>query len=120
MLLLDLPCSSTGVLKRTPQIAINTKQNDLEKINKLQKLIIKNTKNLLKPDGLCILSVCSLAGKESTELVDFAVKEIGYQVDEELLGLYSKDFKRKKQGVYFIAENYEGDGFFVTALRPQT
>ena len=64
--LLDAPCSATGVGSRRPDVL--QKSPDLKDITKLQKELISHVvENLLRPGGVMVYATCSLLKSESEE-----------------------------------------------------
>ncbi len=71
-ILLDVPCSATGVIRRHPDIKILRQAEDLEKLVTLQRDILREVWPLLKTGGVMVYSTCSLFRAEnSAQLADF-------------------------------------------------
>ncbi|MBR7888148.1 16S rRNA (cytosine(967)-C(5))-methyltransferase RsmB [Marinomonas sp. A79] len=66
-ILLDVPCSATGVIRRNPDIKINRKPADIEELVAIQKTIIKNVWSTLKPGGFMLYATCSLMPEENEQ-----------------------------------------------------
>ena len=62
--LLDAPCSSTGTLRRHPDVAYLKSQDDVEKLSQLQTRLLDSASRVLKPGGVLVYSVCSLQSEE--------------------------------------------------------
>lgn len=73
-ILLDAPCSGYGVVQRKPDILINTKQENLDQLIKLQQGLIDQALKMLKKGGTLIYSTCTLNKKENDMQVDYALK----------------------------------------------
>ena len=65
-ILLDVPCSNTGVLRRRVDARWRLQADDLKKLIKLQGQIIDNALPCLKPGGRLIYSTCSIDPEENT------------------------------------------------------
>lgn len=63
-ILLDAPCSSTGTLRRHPDVAYLKSPADVEKLSALQARLLDHATMILKPGGLLVYSVCSLQPEE--------------------------------------------------------
>ncbi|MEX0583133.1 MAG: RsmB/NOP family class I SAM-dependent RNA methyltransferase, partial [Sneathiella sp.] len=63
-ILLDAPCSSTGTLRRHPDVAYLKSQADVETLTQLQSQLLDATSQMLKPGGRLLYSVCSLQAEE--------------------------------------------------------
>ena len=61
--LLDAPCSSTGTIRRHPDIA-------WLKLADLQRRLLDNTVNLLKPGGILVFCTCSLEPDEGVDQIE--------------------------------------------------
>ena len=64
VILIDAPCSSTGTIRKNPDILLRTHQNDINNIIETQKKILSNASKLLKKNGLLMYVVCSLEKAE--------------------------------------------------------
>jgi 16S rRNA (cytosine967-C5)-methyltransferase len=62
--LLDAPCSSTGTIRRHPDIAWLRQEADLAALTALQKRLLQKAASLLKPGGTLIYCTCSLEPEE--------------------------------------------------------
>ena len=68
-ILLDAPCSSTGVIRRHPDIKLLKKPKDISQITKTQSLILGNLWGLLKPGGLLLYATCSVLKDENVHQI---------------------------------------------------
>lgn len=64
-LLLDVPCSGIGVLKRNPDAKWKLSPDFLEKVRELQHHILRDYCDMLKPGGLMVYSTCSILPSEN-------------------------------------------------------
>ncbi len=62
--LLDAPCSSTGTIRRHPDVARSKTQEDVAKLAALQQRLLDNAVSLVRPGGLIVYSTCSLQPEE--------------------------------------------------------
>ena len=81
-LLLDVPCSGLGVLKRNPDAKWKLSMSFIEKIKELQQKIITDYSMMVKPGGLMVYSTCSLLSSENEKQVQIF---LGKKPDFELL-----------------------------------
>ena len=63
-ILLDAPCSSTGTLRRHPDVAYLKSQADVDKLTELQSRLLDAAARMLEPHGQLVYSVCSLQPEE--------------------------------------------------------
>ena len=83
-ILLDAPCSGTGVIRRHPDIKWLRKESDIDTLKVLQQQILKNIWSLLKPGGTLLYATCSILPEENSEQIkDFISK----QADAELISI---------------------------------
>jgi 16S rRNA (cytosine967-C5)-methyltransferase len=80
-LLLDVPCSGTGVIKRNPDAKWKLSAEVIERTKALQKSILKNSSPLLKSGGLMVYSTCSILPSENREQIDHFLNEHNHQFE---------------------------------------
>ena len=68
-ILLDVPCSNTGVLRRRVDVRWRLYENFATHLTKQQRAILESTARLLKPGGVLVYSTCSIEAEENSELV---------------------------------------------------
>lgn len=74
-LLLDVPCSGSGVIKRNPDTKWKSDKNVIEKTKALQYSILKNYSNMVKPGGFLVYSTCSVFPSENQNQVRRFIEE---------------------------------------------
>jgi 16S rRNA (cytosine967-C5)-methyltransferase len=89
--LLDAPCSSTGTIRRHPDIPYTKSPKDIEALAGLQTRLLDNAAKLVKPGGRLVYSTCSLEPEEGeAQIAAFLVRNdaLGLQAlePEELFG----------------------------------
>ncbi len=83
-ILLDVPCSATGVIRRHPDIRWLRKKTDIAPLTALQQQILQCAWRLLKPGGTLLYATCSVLPAENSEqLAQF----LAQQNDASLLPL---------------------------------
>jgi 16S rRNA (cytosine967-C5)-methyltransferase len=74
--LLDAPCSSTGTIRRHPDIAWGKQPDDIATLAGLQRALLARAAELVKPGGLLVYCTCSLEPEEGVEIVgDFLARD---------------------------------------------
>ncbi|SBS24841.1 Ribosomal RNA small subunit methyltransferase B [Marinomonas spartinae] len=68
-ILLDVPCSATGVIRRNPDIKISRKPADIDELSAIQKHIIEQVWQTLKPSGYLLYATCSLMPEENEQQI---------------------------------------------------
>ncbi|MBS1636097.1 MAG: RsmB/NOP family class I SAM-dependent RNA methyltransferase [Bacteroidetes bacterium] len=74
-LLLDVPCSGLGVIKRNPDAKWKLSAEFIEKTKTLQQTILTEYSAMLKPGGLMVYSTCSILPGENRQQVDTFLKD---------------------------------------------
>jgi len=69
-ILVDAPCSGTGTLARNPEIKWRLREQDLERFTSMQKAILRNALDHLKPGGRLVYATCSLEREEKEDVVE--------------------------------------------------
>ncbi|MEH6911890.1 MAG: 16S rRNA (cytosine(967)-C(5))-methyltransferase RsmB [Oceanicoccus sp.] len=68
-ILLDAPCSATGVIRRNPDIKLHRQPSDIVKLAKLQRKILDALWQTLKPNGRLVYATCSILPDENEKIV---------------------------------------------------
>jgi 16S rRNA (cytosine967-C5)-methyltransferase len=85
-ILLDVPCSNTGVLAKRVEARYRIKPKAIKELTKIQSELLKTTAQMLKPQGKICYSTCSIQKAENTELVRaFLIKNPNFELQSELL-----------------------------------
>ncbi|CAG1001420.1 Ribosomal RNA small subunit methyltransferase B [Rhizobiaceae bacterium] len=66
--LLDAPCSSTGTVRRHPDVTWTKGPGDIAKLADLQRRLLERAVGMVKPGGLIVFSNCSLDPEEGEDL----------------------------------------------------
>lgn len=100
-LLLDVPCSGLGVLKRNPDAKWKLSMDFIEKVTELQQHILNDYCSMVKKGGMLVYSTCSLMPSENEK-----------QVEKFLSG--NANFSLVEQKHIWPSEGY--DGFYMARL----
>jgi 16S rRNA (cytosine967-C5)-methyltransferase len=68
-ILLDAPCSATGVIRRNPDIKLHRTPADITQLAKLQLKLLEALWPTLKPGGLLLYATCSVLPEENEKVV---------------------------------------------------
>lgn len=117
-ILLDVPCSGLGVLRRKPEKVYNISISDIKAIKKIQKKILENNIKYLKIGGEIVYSTCTITKNENTNNIkSFLEKHQNFEVVETYIPegvIYNKD---ELGGVYISYKNEYLDGFYIIKLK---
>jgi 16S rRNA (cytosine967-C5)-methyltransferase len=70
--LLDVPCSATGVIRRHPDIKLLRRADDIPRLMTLQQQMLRQAWRLLAPGGLLLYATCSVfKGENEQQLAEF-------------------------------------------------
>ena len=69
-ILLDVPCSNTGVIRRRVDVRWRLQAPDIDKIAITQRKILENAAACVKPGGRLVYSTCSIENEENQGQVD--------------------------------------------------
>ncbi len=83
-ILLDVPCSNTGVLRRRPDARWRFSENRLRKLVGVQARMLNACSRLLTPDGALVYSTCSLQFEENHGQVErWVTQNPDFKIDAE-------------------------------------
>ena len=100
-ILLDVPCSNTGVLAKRIEARYRLKPKAIKELTKTQAELLIKAAAMIKPGGKICYSTCSIQKAENNELVkDFLQKNRGFKLDSEQLILPSTDDGLDHDGGY--------------------
>ncbi len=81
--LLDAPCTGTGVLSKRADLRWNRTEQDLEDLIKLQEELLEEAGNMVKKGGRLVYSTCSLEPEENWDQIQkFLEKYDNYELDD--------------------------------------
>lgn len=91
-ILLDVPCSNSGVLRRRIDARWRLRVEDIEALTKIQEQILTNALPCLKDGGRIVYSTCSIDPEENRELIDaFLLKNKDWKLENEQVALPFRD-----------------------------
>lgn len=69
--LLDAPCTGTGVLNKRPDLRHHKSLGDIGKLVTLQRQLLENAAQLVCPGGVLVYSTCSIEPEENRENMEW-------------------------------------------------
>lgn len=112
-ILLDAPCSGTGVIRRHPDIKLLRKPKDVEFLTQVQDQLLHRLWQTLKPGGTLLYATCSLLQRENSERV---IAFLQRQADARLVELQLTGDARVEVGVQWLPKPGGHDGFYFALL----
>ncbi|MCK4241876.1 MAG: 16S rRNA (cytosine(967)-C(5))-methyltransferase RsmB, partial [Candidatus Atribacteria bacterium] len=122
--LVDVPCSGLGVLRRKPDLKWQTfNLKRFQELSKLQGEILSVASNYVKVGGRLIYSTCSTEPEENEEVVgkfldknhNFELEDLSDFIKERRLKVYKSNQKKFFQ-IYLGLSNLDLDGFFMSKM----
>lgn len=90
--LLDVPCSGLGVLRRNPDAKWKLRPETIDELRLTQKEILESYSRCLKPGGLLVYATCSILPSENQEQVGaFLQRDPRWQLQRELIRMPGED-----------------------------
>ena len=129
--LLDAPCSGTGVIAKDPSVKTNKTEKDFMQLPHLQKQLllcaIDSVDHTSKTGGYIVYSTCSVSIEENEQVVQYGLKKrpnvklvetgLTFGVDG-FVNYMGKQFDAKmKMTKRFYPHAYNVDGFFVSKFK---
>jgi 16S rRNA (cytosine967-C5)-methyltransferase len=123
--LVDAPCSGTGTYRRNPDLKWRFGEEELKRLNEIQKSVIRSAAKMLKSGGRLVYATCSLLHEENQGVIEEFLAE---NPDFELLnawdilahqGVEVLEFQKTRFGNYFVMlpQLNQTDGFFGAVLQ---
>ncbi len=112
-ILLDAPCSATGVIRRHPDIKLLRKPKDISVLVALQKDILNNLWTMLKPGGILLYATCSVLKNENETQIAQFLQNHSDAIEEKIMLDWGLKTTHGKQQI----PCYEFDGFYYAILK---
>lgn len=117
-ILLDAPCSATGVIRRHPDIKLTRQADDIAALATLQGELLDTMWSTLEVGGILLYATCSTLPTENTEVIEaFLARtpgarelDIGGQLGQPPAGL------KQPHGRQLLAQEGGHDGFYYAKL----
>ncbi|MGD8498003.1 MAG: 16S rRNA (cytosine(967)-C(5))-methyltransferase RsmB [Chromatiales bacterium] len=114
-ILLDAPCSATGVIRRHPDIKLHRRADDLTALQARQDALLSALWPLLKPSGMLLYVTCSILPRENVQRVSAFVAQ---QADAVELRIEPTDWGRGcERGRQILPGEAGMDGFYFARIQ---
>lgn len=117
-ILLDAPCSATGIYRRHPDVLHLKGARDLAPLTLLQAALLRRAALWLKPGGTLVYATCSLDPREGERIAERVIAGLARDLihpDEVPAGVTAEGFVRTLPGQ--LADAGGLDGFFIARFR---
>ena len=116
-ILLDAPCSGTGVIRRHPDIKWLRKATDIDTLILLQQQILTKIWTLLKPGGTLLYATCSILPEENKNQIE---RFLTNNPNAELLTIEQTTIKTTELGWQILPNDNNMDGFYYAKLQKKS
>jgi 16S rRNA (cytosine967-C5)-methyltransferase len=113
-ILLDAPCSATGVIRRHPDIKYCRQLNDVEKLAEQQGLLLSALWPLLNPGGYLLYVTCSIIPTENVRVLENFLSE---HTDALNTHFVLADGTQQSIGTQILPGQNNLDGFYYACLQ---
>jgi len=117
-ILLDAPCSATGVIRRHPDIKLLRKPEQIKSVAETQFSLLTKLWACLKPGGLLLYTTCSLLRQENEETIKRFLDSTDSAKYEAIAADWGVECAFGRQ--LLPGTNSGPDGFFYAVLRKET
>ena len=120
-ILVDVPCSGYGVIRKKPEILYSKNKENIEELAKLQLEILNSAADILKDGGELIYSTCTITDEENTNNIkkfledrkEFRVEKLylpeNVLGDFDSLGGFCINYKEKIMDNFYIIKLKKGE-----------
>lgn len=123
-ILIDAPCSGTGVLNRRSDLRHRRKPEDIASLSKLQYELLDNADRLLKPGGVLVYATCAVEPEENEQVIDkFVASHPDYRFDDltpyfpkELVQKHDLEYRLRTGKLQILPSMSNLSGFFIARL----
>ena len=119
-ILLDVPCSGLGIIRRKPDIKYKKGLTDVKELCEIQKNILNICSKYLKIEGELVYSTCTIDPKENEEMVrEFLREHPDFRfVSGANVHMNERLQRELEKGYYTLMPDVDGcDGFFICKMK---
>lgn len=82
VVILDVPCSGLGVIGKKRDIKYHVSKEGMDSLVQLQKKIVENSWQYVKPGGILLYSTCTIHRAENEEMVKWILDRLPFEADD--------------------------------------
>ena len=112
-ILLDAPCSATGVIRRHPDIKCLRRPDDIAGLQEQQRSLLTRLWSKLKPKGKLLYATCSILPQENEQQIAAFIEQTD---DAEVQAIEGKWGRALPYGRQILPNEYAMDGFYYALL----
>jgi 16S rRNA (cytosine967-C5)-methyltransferase len=126
IVLVDVPCSGLGLLRRKPDIRLTANFERIMSLLPLQAEILQKTALFVRPGGALVYCTCTINPDENDGQVDmflasdnrFVSEGFASQLPQKLTEVNQRHFASAEKGRLLLLPDEDGcDGFFIAKMR---
>jgi len=115
--LLDAPCTGTGILHRHPEARWIKNPEDIEKLADLQKRLLNSAASVVAPGGILVYSTCSIEPEENQMQVENFLKTHPEFVLDQIPDSIPAKFVDDSGYLFISPYEHDMDGMFGARLK---
>lgn len=115
-ILIDAPCSATGVLRRRPDVRLHRRESDISAMHDQQRRILAALWPLLAPGGKLVYITCSMLRAENETIVS---ELLAAQADAHVVEFTLPVGQAARVGWQILPGDGDLDGMYYAVLRKQ-
>jgi len=116
-ILLDVPCSGSGTLRRRPDLRWRMNEGEIRALSTLQLRLLENAASLLQVGGRLVYSTCSIEPEENEEVVRRFLSSRQDFVLDPIPDRFAKELVRDGHYLGTLPHVHGTDGIFACTLR---
>ena len=113
-ILLDAPCSASGVIRRHPDIKLLRKDSDIDKLSKIQGELLEKVWKTLRKGSMLIYATCSVLPQENDQVV---AQFLATNNDASMINIEADWGIATDYGRQIFPSAKGGDGFYYSRLK---
>ena len=113
-ILLDAPCSGSGVIRRHPDIKLLRRASDIEQLAGQQLRLLQALWPLLNEGGKLLYATCSILPQENENIIHRFLSEEGTAMELDINVHYGQS---RQHGIQILPGEHQMDGFFYACLQ---
>lgn len=115
-ILLDAPCSATGVIRRHPDIKVLRRASDIAALQQQQADLLNKLWSILRPGGKLLYATCSILPEENSRQVEAFLREHPDALHQPLTAGWGRE---QPAGRQILPGEQAMDGFYYALLLKQ-
>ena len=117
-ILIDAPCSASGVIRRHPDIKTLRRESDIEQLMAMQASILSAAWQMLKPDGELLYVTCSVFKDENQNQISRFIEVNASGENDAIEVKINADWgKQCDHGRQLLPGEQDADGFYFCKLK---